>query len=181
MLPLYEKLLEQIGERKDVEVLCLIDNKSMTIGEKRNKILSCARGQYVSFLDDDDMVSDDFVSSILEVIDKGQNYDVISFKQHCTVNGKQFHVDFHLTNPNEQAILFNGEYRDIKRKPYHMCVWKSILAKNTMFPESSYGEDLAWITQLCVKCKSEHHIDKVMHYYRFSDETSASIQHRNTK
>lgn len=178
MMPLYNKLLSQLGDRKDVEILCLVDNKSMTIGEKRNKLLSCARGQYLSFLDDDDDIADTFIRDILFVIDMGYTPDVISFNQHCNVNGQEFFVNFGLTNENQPAILdgkFNGT---IKRKPYHMCVWKSILAKNTMFPDVSYGEDLAWLIQLAMKCKSSHHLDKVLHYYRFSDKTSESIKFR---
>ena len=194
MMPLYNKLLAQLGDRKDVEILCLIDNKSMTIGEKRNKLLSCARGEYLSFLDDDDDVAGTFIQDVLgmmksteeqeaklrsiSAIKPGTSTDVFTFNQHCNVNGQEFFVNFGLTNPNEPAILdgkFNGT---IKRKPYHMCVWKSILAKNTVFPDSSYGEDLAWITQLAMKCKVSCHIDKVLHYYRFSDKTSESIKFR---
>ena len=194
MMPLYNKLLSQLGDRKDVEILCLVDNKSMTIGEKRNKLLSCARGEYLSFLDDDDDVADTFIQDILSLmaavteqeskllaakaINHANGVDVFTFNQHCNVNGQEFFVNFGLTNQNQPAILdgkFNGT---ITRKPYHMCVWRSILAKNTVFPDSSYGEDLAWITQLAMKCKTSCHIDKVLHYYRFSDKTSESIKFR---
>jgi glycosyltransferase involved in cell wall biosynthesis len=162
-----------------IEILCLVDNKAMTIGEKRNKMLGCARGKYLAFLDDDDMVSEDYCSSIVEAIRNCPEADVIPFNQHCTVNGKQFFVDFDLNNPNEPAILdAYGNYRNIRRKPYHMCVWRSVIAKNTPFPSVSYGEDLAWIMNLCLRCRNQHKIQKVLHYYQYSDQTSESIQHR---
>lgn len=175
---LYGNLSNQIGNMP-VEVLCLVDNKAMTIGEKRNKLLACARGKYLAFLDDDDMVSNDYVESIVQAIQHHPEADVIPFNQHCMVNGKEFYVDFDLSNNNEPAVMdANGNYANIRRKPYHMCVWKSVIAKNTPFPNVSYGEDLAWIMNLCLRCKRQHKIQKVLHYYRYDDRTSESIQYR---
>lgn len=174
---LYEKLQTQIGARKDIEVICLVDNKSMTIGEKRSKILSCSRGQYVAFLDDDDTVSDNYIEEIMRVLDSSSP-DVVSFEQDCTVNGKKFMVNFRLGNPHEPAVQNAlGEYPPvIKRPPYHMCVWKGVIARNTPIPSISYGEDLAWIQSMVQRCKTGVHISKVLHYYIYSDAASQSIQ-----
>lgn len=177
---LYEFLQKQ-AEGQPVEILTLIDNKAMTIGQKRNMLLSCARGKYLAFLDDDDMVSEDYISQILFAIRAAPNHgvDVIAFRQHCTVNGKTFHVDFGLGNSFEPVISDdNGNYKDIKRPPYHMCAWRSIIAKNTPFPDISYGEDAAWISQMIQRCKSQWKTDKILHYYRYDDKTSESIQFR---
>lgn len=177
---LYSFLQNQIKDAP-VEVLCLVDNKAMTIGEKRNRLLTCARGKYLAFLDDDDMVSDDYIDSIVDAIRNNHEADVIAFNQHCTVNGKEFLVDFNLNHQNEPARLdANGNYADIKRKPYHMCVWKSVIAKNTPFPDVSYGEDLAWIMSLSMRCRKQYKINKILHYYQYSDSTSESIQYRET-
>ena len=56
--PLLNKLMNQIGDREDVEILSLLDNKSLHIYEKRNKLLDIARGTHITFLDDDDDISD---------------------------------------------------------------------------------------------------------------------------
>lgn len=175
---LYQNIIKQC-ENLPIEVLCLIDNKTMTIGEKRNKMLSCARGKYLAFLDDDDEVSNDYCVSILDAIKTNSNPDVIAFNQHCMVNGKEFLVNFDVNNTNEPAIMDSfGNYKNIKRKPYHMCVWKSIIAKNTKFPNISYGEDIAWITNMCLRCKTQYKIEKILHYYKYSDTTSESIKYR---
>jgi glycosyltransferase involved in cell wall biosynthesis len=179
---LYAKLEGQIGDRKDIEVLTIVDNKKMTIGEKRNHALSLARGTYLAFLDDDDTVDDAYMTEIMKAIDTQPNVDVINFNQHCTVNGKTFFVFFGLSHPRspqeQMALNPDGTAKDLRRPPYHMCVWKSIIAKNTPFDNSSWGEDSRWIEKLCQRSKTEHHIDKVLHYYQYSDQTSESIQHR---
>ena len=51
---LFQKLLGQIGDREDVEVFSLIDNKSLHVYEKRNRLLNIARGTHLAWLDDDD-------------------------------------------------------------------------------------------------------------------------------
>ena len=43
----------------EVEVVINRDNGEKSIGEKRNELLKEATGEYVCFVDDDDMVDDD--------------------------------------------------------------------------------------------------------------------------
>ena len=58
-----------------------------------------------------------------------------------------------------------------------MCFWRSEIAKSSAFKPSSYGEDLAWCMGMYPKVRSETHLDKVLHYYQYSDSTSESIQY----
>lgn len=173
-LPLQEKLEKQITDGS-VEILTLIDNKCMTIGEKRQALLGAARGKWMGFLDDDDMISDDYVSSLTEAMQKTPA-DVITFDQHCSVNGEEFMVNFKVGNPHEPWVPGSG-MRTIRRPPYHMCFWRSKITKNIPFRPSSYGEDLDWVMRMLPYVTSETHIDKVLHHYRYSDSTSESIQY----
>ena len=176
LIPLYNRLLKQAGDSIDVELLCMVDNKSMSIGEKRQALLNSARGKWVAFLDDDDDVSDDYISSVREGLKS--NPDVLTFDQHATVNGKSFLVNFKMGNPHERLTMDGDTYRNIRRPPYHMCFWKSKLAKFTAFRSVSYGEDIDWCSRMYPYVKSEMHVDKILHYYKYSDETSESIQYK---
>ena len=49
------------AEDKPVEVLCLLDNKRTTLSEKRNAAIGIAHGRFLSFVDDDDMISEDYI------------------------------------------------------------------------------------------------------------------------
>jgi hypothetical protein len=172
LIPLYNKMLEQTKNYPEVEILCLIDNKSMTIGEKRQALLDSARGKWIAFMDDDDDITDDYMSTIINTI-KEKPADVISFDQHCIVNGNQFIVNFNMNNPNERYI---PGMTHVKRPPFHMCFWKSEIAKQAKLEASSYGEDFAWCLLMYPKVKSETHINKILHLYRYDDRTSESIQ-----
>ena len=55
---------------KDVEVLYLGDFFNMTVGKKRNHLLSISSGLYTTFVDDDDMISENYVDRILTEVNK---------------------------------------------------------------------------------------------------------------
>lgn len=183
--PLYTHLNKQIDGcnlQKDVEVLTLMDNKVLSIGDKRNKLLEICSGEYLAFLDDDDWISDDYINSLNRVINDNsflsKPIDLLCFRQHCTVNGKEFEVDFDLRNPHEpMSYDANGKCINIKRPPYHMCAWRSEIAKSEKFKPCSYGEDIDWCIRLYPKIKSQYKIDKILHYYRYEDKKSESIQY----
>lgn len=184
LIPLYNKLLKQCEGVNDVELLCLVDNKAQTIGEKRQHILQSARGRFVAFLDDDDQISDDYISSLREVMlaNTENGPDVITFDQHCTVNGEEFNVNFRHGNPHEglKRDPITGRLTDIKRPPYHMCAWSARLARGTPFKIASYGEDIDWCARMYARITKEIHIDKVLHYYQYSDAKSESVKYAST-
>ena len=101
--PLIDKLMKQIGDREDVEILSLMDNKSLHIWEKRNELMKIARGSHLTWLDDDDDVSDDYVYKLTETIHKNPNLDVISFDQMCYLNGLEARVFAEMGNPHEDV------------------------------------------------------------------------------
>jgi glycosyltransferase involved in cell wall biosynthesis len=83
------KLLSNIGtqiENKNVEIVILTDDAQMRIGAKRNLALDSANGKYVCFIDDDDIVSDDYIDSILEKTK--EDSDVIVFNGFVTTDGE---------------------------------------------------------------------------------------------
>jgi len=179
---LYEQLSAQItGD--NVEVLTLVDNKSFHIYEKRNELLDMARGEYTAFIDDDDLVSHDYVPSVLSVMD--DKPDVISFKQHCNYNNKPFDVHFsinHQWTPMD-PLKYNVKtesYSDIYRPPFHMCPFRSEISKSERFMKKydergQSCEDADWLLRLYPKVKSEMVLDKILHHYNYSSEKTESI------
>jgi glycosyltransferase involved in cell wall biosynthesis len=172
---------DAVGQGKSVEILVLLDNRSKSISEKRNDLLQIARGKYIAFLDDDDAVSKEYMTKILTAIDTHNGIDCISFNQWCSINGEPMNVHFGIGNPHGQLWRNNkGSLGDIKRPPYHMCVWKRDIAQSEDF-RAVHGvngqstEDIDWLMRLYPKIQTEHHIEDSLHGYIYSSQTTTSL------
>ena len=178
---LQDKLLAQIGDREDVEVLCMIDNKSFHIYEKRNVLLQAARGSHLAWLDDDDDVADNYIEKLTAVIEEDPSWDVISFNQDTYLDGKHARIYCEMGNPHDPVIMdVNGNYKDTLRHPYHWCVWRTELAQSESF-RSAYSqtgqscEDIDWLVRLYPKVLRSYKLDDFLHIYRWSSEGTESI------
>ena len=180
LLALYAKLqIDVITLGVDVQILTLMDNRKMSIGAKRDALVQAASGEYLAFIDDDDTYFEEYLSSILPALESKP--DVVTFKQLNTIDGKQFYVNFSLHHEyNEEAkIDKNGNYHDIERLPFHVCIWKSEIAKTERFKSVNYGEDWDWAKRLIPKCNTEVHINKVLHHYIFNSQTTEASTESN--
>lgn len=162
--------MKQIGLARDVEVIALFDNKKRTIGEKRQNLIDLAKGEYLTFIDDDDRISDDYVSSIMETLYSNLNTDCVVFDCICCVENRQlkklckFGIEF------EYGDINNGtEWRG---KPAHVMVYKSSIAKCHKFSDIGNGEDIDWVKRACLDIKIQTRIDKILYYYDANCETA---------
>lgn len=125
------------SHRRKVEIIAIRDNRKMTIGAKRNLLLNESCGEYVCFIDDDDWVSDLYMTKIMIATQKKP--DAIGFYVKCEnypAPGK--------TKTASVGVLFNGwtETPDmIYRPPYHKTPVRREIALSALFPDKSYGED----------------------------------------
>ena len=153
----------ELAGRKDVEILWLGDNLRCTAGMKRERLLRIARGKYLAYCDDDDTVAYNYIARLAEAGEQ-HDVDVITFRQRCEVDGQTAHVNFQANWPDVEP--WTG--KDITRPPYHVCCWRTALGQTAHFADCNYGEDVYWLQQLWPKVRSSHHIDEVLHTYRWS-------------
>lgn len=169
---LAEKLQEQmqgLSPSAHVEHLVLFDNRSRSIGLKRQACLEVARGRYVAFVDDDDDVADNYVAALLDAIAQGQP-DVITFEQRVIINDDEAQCSFGLNQPDEPFVPDTT----FRRGPWHVCAWKRDLVKECVFPDHSYGEDLQWSLQARRRVRTAVHVPQVLHTYRHHAATTAA-------
>lgn len=169
--PLLDNLERQCVGRDDVEIICLYDNRVASVGSKRNSLLSAANGKYFTFVDDDDRVTDDYVSEIISAIDRSDDADCITYEVICSIGPTKIHCKYGLSleynNNNSGVGFWTG-------KPAHTMIFKSSLCKNVMFPDKNYGEDFDWVQRAIKNLNTELNIPKVLYYYDFNPATSAT-------
>lgn len=164
--PMLDNLLRFIKIQKtpEVEVLVCIDSKESSIGAKRNKLLREATGKYVSFVDDDDMISPYYVSSILNAAKN--DADCIGLKGIITLKNSIPKLFIHSVKYDSWFEKDDVYYRF----PNHLNPIKRELALDTMFPEISNQEDRAFSYKIKSKLKTETFIDTPLYYYYPSSE-----------
>lgn len=145
------------------------DSRYKTIGSKRNDLLARADGEYVAFIDDDDLVSKDYIRLQMQGIKQG--VDCCSLKGIITEDGQNPLIFEHSIKYSEYKTVEGsapGEVR-YERYPNHLNCIKSSIAKQFMFPEKNHGEDTDWATQIFKSglIKSEHYIPYVTYYYEY--------------
>lgn len=150
----------QVAGRTDVELLVLRDNRSMSIGEKRNKMLQLARGDFVAFVDDDDAVAPDYVASICDRL-RQDTPDVLCFTVAVRGYGPEKPCRYH---PSFSHVTLPTEYR---RKPNHLMVWRRDIALRVPFPAIRTGEDTAWAEQISAHANAVSTIDRTLYTYQF--------------
>lgn len=180
---LMNKLLAQIGTRDDVELIGLFDNKKRSVGHKRNELLKMAQGEYLIFIDDDDNIADDYVTSIMDSLYANPDADCIVFDCITTINGdinNQTYSKYSIAyeyiqypevspNPFDSSARIANQWRG---KPAHTMVYKSTLAKNHIYINQNYGEDVDWVKRACRDIVKEVRIDKVLYFYNFNSAVS---------
>ena len=141
-----EKLLKTIHEKiaricPDIryEIRVGFDNKESTIGVKRQALLQAAEGKYVSFVDDDDDITDAYVQDLSETIRK--NFHVMRLRGQINQYTFTHSIENKLTD-----FMAKGEV--FVRPPNHLNPMMTDVAKLFKFGDASYGEDLEWAIRL---------------------------------
>jgi GT2 family glycosyltransferase len=164
-----------IDDQKDVEILTLIDNKTIMLGTKRNNLIDISKGEYVVFVDDDDRVAEDYLSSLLEATQSGA--DVITFWVMVSLNGEEYKPCFYSKD-------FTGNFNTSEsyhRLPNHIMCIRRELAETVLFKPILYGEDSDFSERLKPYLKTEHAIGKPLYYYDYNIETTEAQEHQREK
>lgn len=140
--------------------------RSVSTGEKRNRLMEQVNTTYHVYVDDDDLLSRDYVSSIMKAID--QNPDCVTFNGWMTTNGynsKDFVIKL-----GEKYEERNGIYY---RFPNHIAPMKTELVRHVKFPHITTGEDFSWAKIIHDRklLKTSIHIeDRLYHYCYISNK-----------
>ena len=182
-----EELDYQIGEleRGDIELLVFTDNKMQSIGKKRNDLIGLSTGDFIVFVDDDDRVSPDYVSSIIKTIDENKDADCIVFDSLCTISNSlddnvksysfpcKYGIEFEVKGHTETTPWYG--------KPAHTMVWNRKIMEKHAFPDLIRKEDIVWVESAWRDIKNQVRIDKILYFYDYDAATSQSLDYQYVK
>jgi len=141
-----QRLLASINEKKlricpglCIEICLSFDNREMSIGNKRQQLMKDARGKYMSFIDDDDDVTDAYFEDALACIQGG--FHVCRLRGQMSEYTFTHSIDNKLNEPMARGDVF-------LRPPNHLNVMLTDMANLVSFRDATYGEDLDWTIRL---------------------------------
>lgn len=140
--------------------------RSMPTGTKRNQLIEQTQSDYFSFIDDDDVISNEYVSEIMKAIESKP--DVITFNGYITTNGKD-RRDFTIKLGSKYEEK-NGHYY---RWPNHLAVFNRDKVRHIKFPDIWQQEDYQWSRTIHERkiLKTEVHIEKDLYWYNYETKT----------
>lgn len=158
---MFDALCEKICSQANEEVELLFDDHAGLVGQKRQRLLESAKGDYVCYIDDDDDVSDKYVESILNAI--SSNPDCVGIKGIMTTNGKleqQWEISKDIKHWNEKDGMF---YRHTN----HLAPVRREIALQVGFTPKNHGEDYDYSMGLKGKLRSEVKIEHGIYHYKY--------------
>ena len=166
---------------KSIEFVVAKDNKQKTVGEKRNEVLDKANGKYVCFIDDDDLVDQNYFNWIMQVLLEHPDADAIGFNGLYYVSGNPVLRFSHSSSHNGHRRAENEKGETIQLRPInHLNPVRTEIAREIRFPEKSFGEDSDYCDRLFAsnKLKKEVFVDQTLYHYLY-DPTSSATQSGN--
>jgi len=158
---LFRLLYRLAIQLRDTEVLINIDDSFKTIGQKRNELLDQSRGEYVCFIDDDDLVSFNYIDKVMHAL--LTEPDCCGMEGIMTTNGLEPKKFIH-SNKYKKWFEQDGVYY---RNPNHLCPIKRSIAVSAKFPLVNHGEDRIFSEAIRPLLKKESYIDNPIYYYLF--------------
>jgi hypothetical protein len=176
--PLFQILVPTMPHRKDLldrllavlspqmvdGVTFMTDDGPGSIGVKRQRMVENSTGQYVAFVDDDDMISADYVSRILPCLAKSP--DCVGITMHVKIDGRDWSPS--PIFKHSLQFRFNYHWQGQDRTPHHLCPLKREMALKSRFSDKMWGEDYDFAMGLLPHLKTEEWSgDDPLYFYEY--------------
>jgi hypothetical protein len=155
------------------------DNREMSVGMKRQKLIQESKSKYSAFIDDDDEITDEYIEDMRETI--AGSYPVMRLRGRIDPYTFTHSLENTLTVPMARGEVF-------MRPPNHLNPIMTDVAKLIHYKDALRGEDLDWTIRmartgfLTLEYRSD---DSRIHYIynmgeRKVDSTTLTFQQNTT-
>lgn len=157
--------VDGIGLGKFIEVIS-DDEVGVNVGHKRNNLLKRAKGEFVVFIDDDDLIYPNYLDSIISKIIEKPDSDCIGINGIITTNGEDKRKWF-------ISKEYGKWYEDNKiyyRTPNHISPVRREIAQSKGFPCIEHGEDYHYSMGILNSLNNEAIIHEPIYHYRYKTQ-----------
>lgn len=184
----------EMNQEKYPDLIRIIDSKEhINLGGARNKGLKAARGEYVGFVDSDDMIAPNMYEELFNTITK--NVADVAFVMYSYIDNKtdyQNALSKDLHTPgivwNERLLKMEGRLlNDSDRNDLHIFpiggIWsglwkKEVIVDNDVWWIKPKYEDNYWVGLIYCYISKVSFVQKVCYFYRYNPD---SITHKRNQ
>jgi len=152
-----------IGVGKFVEIIS-DDEVGINIGHKRNNLLKKAKGEFIVFIDDDDLIYPNYLEAIISKIIEKPDCDCVGINGIITTNGEDKRKWF----ISKDYGKWYEENKIYYRTPNHISPVRRIIAKEKGFPCLEHGEDYHYSMGILDKLQNEAIVNEPIYHYRYN-------------
>ncbi len=157
----------------DMRLLQHAENQGVSAA--RNSLLDAATGDYLWFLDPDDVLAEDAIRQLKQIIDlHSPDLIMCDFKRWQPDLVRQQARENHLASfggpsgvlLSDGELLFKGLYQKGRLHPWSKISKRSLWDKSLRFPEGRCFEDVSVMPKLALRVKNYFYQDTVWIHYR---------------
>lgn len=147
--------------------------KNQGVSLTRNYALNQIRGEYVTFIDSDDVYHVERLERMLHVFEQHLNCDIV-FSRHKEFIGE---ADRNQPIGNEKMEICKDNILEkviSDSKNHFICntMIKSNIAKKEKFEPIRFAEDFCYIRDCALKCSQMIILEEILYYYRRDNENA---------
>lgn len=151
-----------------VEIIWETDNRELSVGAKRQKLLERAKGKFVVGIDSDDWIAPTYIEDIMGILQiHSSEIDHVGFIEHCDIDGQISKSIFSIKHKSwdEQEPGFDqvrcANPKSVIRK--EKALWIG-------FEDMRFGEDRIFSERVTAILKGQIFINKILYYYRHNSK-----------
>ena len=160
----------QIAKYNDIELLVLEDNRSRKYGPKLQAMIDIAQGEYLNFIDDDDIISHNYVDLIYPLLD---GVDCVGMTGEVSIDDGPWKKVFY----TKETKVWSEDAAGYHRNPQHLTPIKSEIVRQVPWV-GHYGADQDWSTRLTKSnlIQTENFVDDVIYsYFAYTDKNRDGV------
>lgn len=148
----------------------LLRNKRKGVSSARNLGIEHSSGDYLMFIDSDDIYRKDYVCNMVNAMD--ENVDWIVCNYGIILKGKVLNKKYKINDYSNERLISNLHNKELFNPVWNKLYKKEIIFEhNIRFNEkSSIAEDLEFNLDYFKKSKGLKYVNKTLYYYRKNNE-----------
>lgn len=163
------KILEKY-KKEYPSIISLVNKKNTGVSDSRNIGLKMASGEYITFIDSDDIYEINYLEKMYNAIKKG--YDLVSCNySNFEMCSNMVGIDYGFETENIGIYFENLHKKFLFNQLWNKIYRADIIKKNNILfdVDKSIAEDWEFNIKYLSKCNRMKHIDSILYNYRVTN------------